>query len=82
MILSCDKKRYTQSISPNLVPRALPSDQTPQANSSQPIVLDVVSCRGGESSLSDCRSATYIEYCGHQHDIGVNCTHVVGEIIQ
>ena len=56
------------------------SAQTPQANSSVPIVLDVVACTGEENVLSDCRSATHIEYCGHEHDIGVNCTHVVGEL--
>ena len=62
------------------MPRALTSAQTPQASSSVPIVLDIVSCTGEESVLSDCGSATYIEYCGHQHDIGVNCTQVVGEL--
>ena len=63
-----------------LVPRALTSAQTPQASSNVPIVLDVVTCTGEESFLLDCGSATYIEYCGHEHDIGINCTHVVGEL--
>ena len=62
------------------MPQALTSAQTPQASSNVPIVLDVVSCTGEESVLSDCGSATHIEYCDHQDDIGVNCTRVVGEL--
>ena len=63
-----------------VVPGAISDTQTPQAGSLVPIGLDSVNCNGGEGSLSECPSATYVEGCTHVRDVGVNCSPSIGKL--
>ena len=46
-----------------------------------PIVLDGVSCDGGESSLGNCPNFGLIDDCTHQDDAGANCTVFIGKLL-
>ena len=52
---------------------------TSSASAYTPVVLDNVYCSGRESKLGDCWKEKFIEFCSHESDAGVDCTHVIGE---